>query len=355
VKEHASVPVIGKRSWLIMPFILLGIVFLVFTLLDLVAGPVKIPMDQLLNTLLSGHHNNSQWNQIIFEFRLPRTATAILAGMALAVSGLQMQTVFRNPLAGPYVLGISSGAGLGVAILVLGIWPIFSNGLGNIPGSWAVFFAAALGSAAVLVLILAVSIRISDIMTILILGMLFGSAISALVSILQYFSNEYSLKTYVLWTMGSLGGVSTSQLKVMGPAVLGGLILSIFSGKLLNALLLGENYALTLGVNIRLARTMVFLSTSILAGSITAFCGPIGFVGIAVPHLARMIFQTASHHILIPASMLGGAILMLISDIICQLPGTSFVLPINSITALLGIPIVIWIVTRNIRLTSLSS
>jgi len=191
-----------------------------------------------------------------------------------------------------------------------------------------------------------------DIMTILILGLLFGSAVSAIVNILQYFSNEYSLRTFVLWNMGSLSGVSRSQMMVLVPAIGAGLLLSLLTGKVLNAMLLGESYAKTLGVNIRLARILVFISTSLLAGSITAFCGPIGFIGIAVPHLARMLFKTSDHHVLLPGSMLLGALVMLVSDMICQLPGHDVVLPVNSITALLGVPVVVWVIVRNVRIAN---
>ncbi len=333
-------------------YILLIVLVFVFVLLDFMTGSVNLHWRDLFSAWIQGGLADQTSLSIIREFRIPRVITALLAGMALSVSGLQMQTIFRNPLAGPYVLGISSGASLGVAILVLGFWPALSGTMMGVPGNWAVLVAAASGAGIVLFLILAVSSRIQDIMTILILGLLFGSAVSAIVNILQYFSNEYSLRTFVLWNMGSLSGVSRSQLNILGPAILFGLFISLLTGKILNAMLLGETYAKTLGVNIPVARFFVFLSTSVLAGGITAFCGPIGFVGIAVPHLARMIFRTSNHHVLIPASMLLGALIMLVSDIICQLPGTDLVLPVNSVTALLGIPIVVWVIVRNVKITN---
>ena len=275
-----------------------------------------------------------------------------MAGMALSISGLQMQTIFRNPLAGPYVLGISAGASLGVAILVLGFSSVFALGLFTISGSWALIVVAWLGSAIVLFLILAVSARIKDILTILILGMLFGSAASALVNILQYFSNESMLKSFVIWTMGSLGSVTSSQLNVLIPSVLFGLALSFLSVKSLDVMLLGEQYAKSMGLRIRNVRFLVFTSTSILAGSITAFCGPIGFIGIAVPHIGRLLFKTARHKILIPSSLLIGSIVMLLSDIVSQMPGSDSTLPINSVTAMVGIPIIIWIILKNRKFTS---
>lgn len=343
-----------KSRKMVIYGILVILVFVLF-LSDLLVGSVTITPYRFFDIVFHrADLYDSSLATIIQQFRLPRCITAILAGMALSVSGLQMQTIFRNPLAGPYVLGISSGASLGVAILVLGFWPAFTGSMPHVPGNWAILFAAAFGAAAVLFLILLVSARVNDIMTILILGLLFGGAISAIVNILQYFSDEYSLRTFVLWNMGSLSGVTQAQLKVLAPAIITGLIIALFTGKVLNAMLLGETYARTLGVNISLSRFLIFLSTSILAGGITAFCGPIGFIGIAVPHLARMLFRTSDHHSLIPASMLLGAVIMLISDMICQLPGTDIVLPVNSVTALLGIPVVIWVLLKNIKISSVT-
>ena len=257
-----------------------------------------------------------------------------------------MQTVFRNPLAGPYVLGISAGASLGVAILVLGFSSFFA--LGNLQnlGNWAIVIAACLGSALILLLILTVSFRVSDIMTILILGIMFGSATTALVSILQYFSTETMLKAFIIWTMGSLGSVSKMQLNILLFCVIFGTLIAFLSSKMLNALLLGESYAKSMGLNIKLSRIIVFASTSILAGSVTAFCGPVGFIGIAVPHIARMTFKTSNHLYLFTGTVIIGASLLLISDVISQLPGYEKILPINSVTALLGIPVVIWIIIR---------
>jgi iron complex transport system permease protein len=330
------------------------VVFLfVLSWLDLFLGSVKIPFIDIFKILLNSEVARPEWGNIIFDFRIPKLITAILAGAALSISGLQMQTIFRNPLAGPYVLGISAGASLGVAILVMGFSTFFTFNYFNIGGNWLIALVAWIGAGAVLALIFAVSLRVSDIMTILILGILVGSAVTAIVSILQYFSNESLLKTFIVWTMGSLGGVTQSQLHVLLPAILLGLIISLFSGKILNVLLLGENYAKSLGLNIKLARLTIFFSTSILAGSITAFCGPIGFIGIAVPHLARIAFNTANHHILVPASMILGAVVMVTSDIISQLPGSQSSLPINSVTALIGIPVVVYLIVKNQKLSSI--
>jgi iron complex transport system permease protein len=323
-------------------------------MLDILIGPVKIPLKETLDILLTNDLTHPVWHTIVTDFRVPKAITAILAGAALSVSGLQMQTVFRNPLAGPYVLGISSGASLGVALVVLGFSPLFAQGSLNPLSVWVQIAAAWIGAAAVMVLIMAVSLRVRDIMTILILGVLFGSAASALVNILQYFSHQSQLKAFMVWSMGSLGNVTKDQLVVLAFTVLAGLALAILSGKMLNVLLLGESYAKSMGLNLLFSRAIIFISTSILTGSVTAFCGPIGFIGIAVPHLTRMIFKTADHRLLIPAVILSGGIMMLLSDIFSQIPGSDNVLPINSVTALIGIPVVIWIVFRNLKVSAIN-
>jgi len=327
--------------------IILSLTVPLFFLLDLLVGSYSISVREILKTIFNPENADSQIVMIINQFRIPKAVTAILAGSALSVAGLQMQTVFRNPLAGPYILGISSGASLGVALLVLGTGGLLGGVFVSVAGSWGIVSAAWLGSGLVLMVIFIISARIKDIMTILILGILISSAISSVVNILQYFSNESMLKSFVVWTMGSLGSVTNIQLSVLFPSVMIGILIALLSSKFLDAFLLGENYARSMGMNIMFARMMVFLSTCILAGSITAFCGPIGFIGIAVPHIARMLLQTAKHSLLIPATILIGALMMLVSDIFSQLPGSNITLPVNSVTALLGIPIVIWIIIRN--------
>lgn len=285
---------------------------------------------------------------IIMKFRLPKAVVAVAAGAALSASGLQMQTFFRNPLAGPYVLGISSGASLGVALFLLGA-PILglSGHAGEVIRSLGMAGAAWVGSAVILLMVMAVSARIKDIMAILILGIMFGSAASAFVQILQYASPEGALKSFVIWTMGSLGGVSESQLWVMLPVIGAGLLISVLLIKPLNIMMLGENYARTTGLSLPAVRTAIFVGTSLLAGSVTAFCGPIGFLGVAVPHMARMLFSQADHRIVMPASMLMGAALMLLSDIIAQMPWSDYTLPVNTVTALLGIPVIVIVIVRN--------
>ena len=322
-------------------FIILSLLLVILFVLDLLIGSVHIPLRDILGELFGGDVDAST-RLIVLDIRLIKAIVAILTGMALSVSGLQMQTLFRNPLAGPYVLGINSGASLGVALFILGM-PLLGIATNSTMSSIGTAGAAWLGSALILAFVASVSTRIKDIMVILILGMMISSGVSAVVQILQYLSNEEALKSFVIWTMGSLGDVTTNQLHLMLPAVLLGLVVSVAVIKPLNLLLLGEQYARTMGLNVRRSRYLIFLSTTLLAGTVTAFCGPIGFVGLAIPHIARMLFSNADHRILLPASALCGAVTLLICDIVSK----SLTLPINTITALLGIPIVIWVVIRN--------
>ena len=322
-------------------FIILSLLLVILFVLDLLIGSVHIPLRDILGALFGGDVDAST-RLIVLDIRLIKAIVAILTGMALSVSGLQMQTLFRNPLAGPYVLGINSGASLGVALFILGM-PLLGVATNSTLSSVGTAGAAWLGSALILAFVASVSTRIKDIMVILILGMMISSGVSAVVQILQYLSNEEALKSFVIWTMGSLGDVTTNQLHIMLPAVLLGLVVSVAAIKPLNLLLLGEQYARTMGLNVRRSRYLIFLSTTLLAGTVTAFCGPIGFVGLAIPHIARMLFSNADHRILLPASALCGAVTLLICDIVSKW----LTLPINTITALLGIPIVIWVVIRN--------
>lgn len=328
----------GKTAFLFTALALLTVAL--FTA-DLLVGSVAVaPAD--ICAALTGGDCDPAIRDIILRIRLLKAVTALLAGAALAASGLQMQTLFRNPLAGPYVLGISSGAGLGVALFLLGA-PLLGVSAHSFVQSLGIAGAAWLGAALVLLVVMAVSRRIKDIMVILILGMMFGSGISSVVEILQYLSSEAALKSFVIWTMGSLGDVTGGNLALMLPVVAAGLVLSVAAIKPLNLLLLGENYARTMGLNVQRTRTLLFLSTVLLAGTVTAFCGPVGFIGLAVPHLARMLFASADHRILMPGSMLAGAALLLVCDLISK----TLALPINTVTALMGIPVVIIVVVRN--------
>lgn len=318
--------------------------------LDVGLGSVKIPPIDVLKVLVGIEEENELWNKIIFMIRLPKALSAVLAGSALAVAGLQMQTLFHNPLAGPSVLGITAGASFGVALVMLsggGVASIYAIQQLGIGGSWLIVIASALGAGIVMALILLVSIRLRDNISLLIIGIMIGNISISVVSIWQYFSEPEQIQDYLMWTFGSLGGVTSSQLGIFSGVVIIGLVLAFLSSKSLNTLLLGENYARSLGLNINLTRFFLILVTSLLAGAVTGFCGPIAFIGIAVPHIARSVLGTSDHRILIPASLIIGAMLMLGCDIIAQLPGSQYTLPINAITALIGSPIVVWVILKN--------
>ena len=326
------------RTRIPLLFTLLTVAAVVLFALDLTVGSVAVPLREVW-AALTGGPTSAATLKIVREIRLLKAVVAVAAGAALSVSGLQMQTLFRNPLAGPYVLGISSGASLGVALFILGA-PLAGGGLlatlGPAGAAWA-------GSAVIIAVIAAVSRRIRDIMVILILGMMFSSGVGAVVQMLQYLSREEALKSFVIWTMGSLGDVTADRLALLLPAVAAGLTLSVAAIKPLNLLLLGEPYARTMGLDVRRARGLIFASTTLLAGTVTAFCGPIGFIGLAVPHVARMLFRAADHRVLLPATALLGAVVLLGCDIVSK----QLTLPVNTITALLGIPVVVWVVVRN--------
>ena len=326
-------------------FVFLCVVLLILFVLDILLGSVSIKASDVLKAFFSD--TGSNFETIILKFRLPKAITALSVGIALSLSGLQMQTIFRNPMAGPYVLGISSGASLGVAFVILGFSANISpDSVGSL-GNWVLVAASWVGAGIIMAFIMVISSKVKDIMTILILGIMLSSGISAIVTIMQYFSNETMLKAYVIWTMGSLGNLTSAQLNVLLISVSAGILLSLLSVKMLNAMLLGENYASSIGLNIKLSRALIFACTSILAGSVTAFCGPIGFIGIAVPHITRIIFKTSDHKILVPGTIITGGAVMLASDLISQLPGSESVLPVNSVTSLIGIPVVIWVILRN--------
>ncbi|MBO5697964.1 MAG: iron ABC transporter permease [Alistipes sp.] len=327
-------------------FVVLSLALVVLAIGDLVIGTTDIALGDVW-AALTGGVTTDEYRTIVCELRLPKVVVTIAAGMALAASGLEMQTLFRNPLAGPYVLGINSGASLGVALFTLAA-PVVGALSGSLFMRLGLTGMAWIGSALILVLVMFLSRRIKNINVILILGMMLGSAISSVVGILQYLGTDESLKAFVVWTMGSLSTVTVDDFRVMLPAVVVGLLLAIAAIKSLNMLLLGESYARTMGLRVAQSRVIIFLSTTLLAGSVTAFCGPIGFIGLAMPHLARMTFRTADHRVLMPASMLWGAVSMLLCCVACDIVARGGVmLPINTITSLLGIPIIIIVVLRN--------
>ena len=327
---------------------LLVTLLLVF-IIDLTLGSVAIPVKKVLQIILTGESGNFAWNNIITQIRVPQAITAVLAGSALSLGGLHMQTLFRNPLAGPSILGITAGASLGVAVVMLAsgsIISLFSLLNTGFIGSWFIVVAAILGSALVLALVLVISLRIRDNIIVLIVGIMIGNLTIALVSVWQYFSEPEQIQEYLMWTFGSLGGVTQKHLMVLSICVGIGILGSFMLTKTLNTLLLGENYAHSLGLTVKRARILIILVTSILAGSITAFCGPIGFVGIAVPHLTRSLFNSSDHRLLVPATAILGSILMLVCDIIAKVPGSSTTLPINAVTALIGAPVVILVIIK---------
>jgi iron complex transport system permease protein len=314
-----------------------------FFVLDLISGQVSIPLKEIFKILTGQETSKSTWDYIILNFRLPKAITAVLVGMGLSISGLLMQTLFRNPLAGPYVLGLSSGSSLGVAFVVLGagFLPGFLNTA--VLSSYGIVFASCLGSFFVVLAILIVAQRLRNTMSILIVGLMFGSFAGAIVNVLSYFSTAEQLQKFTFWSMGNLGNLSWNSVGVLGITVGFGLILSLLSVKSLDALLLGENYAKSVGLNFKKARFIIIIATSILAGSITAFAGPIAFVGLAVPHIAKLLFQTSNHKTLFFSTLLVGGILMLLCDLISQMPFLSMTLPINAITSIMGAPVVIWL------------
>lgn len=325
-------------------FATLSVLVVALFVLDLATGDTSIPVRQVWAALTGGECDELT-RHILLSVRLVRACVAVLVGMALSVSGLQMQTVFRNPLADPYLLGISSGAGLGVALFILGLpllgwgaWPWLQS-LGVVGAGWA-------GASVILIGVALLSRRLNNILGVLILGVMIGYIAGAVIQILQYLSSAEQLKLFTLWSMGSLGNVTASRLYIMTPVILLGILLSVMSMKALNLLLLGERYAVTAGLNLKRARTMIFLSTMLLTGTVTAFCGPVGFIGLAVPHLVRLLFANADHRVLLPGTILTGTAAMLVCDVVSK----ACTLPVNCIAALLGIPVIMWVIAKNLRL-----
>ncbi len=334
-----------KIGWIIG---LAGLALLLF-LLSLAIGSVSIPFKGLLQSI-SGTAENETWSTILWNIRWPRAITALLAGIALSLSGLMMQTLFRNPIAGPFVLGISSGASLGAALLIMSSGIFGVSAVLNPFSSWHLAISALLGALLVLLLVLAASFRVRDIATLLIIGLMVGSTTGALVTILQYYSDQESLKRFVLWSFGNLGAVTNSELKILAGVVLAGVVWTLSLTKALNGLMIGEEYARSLGLNVQSARLQLIGATALMTGTLTAFCGPIAFVGIAVPHLTRMAFKTQHHLLLVPACVVVGSSVMLFCDLVTRLPFTESQLPINAVTSLMGAPLVIWIVLRRKRI-----
>lgn len=335
-----------KTKTYFLQFAILFAVLCFCFILNLSLGSVTISFTDTLKVLFGFTIDNTAFEYIIFNYRFPKAITAILVGGGLALSGLLMQTLFRNPLAGPFVLGISSGASLGVAILIMGASILYSFVSLSIINNISLAIASSLGSCLVLFLVIGVSSKVRDTMALLIIGLMFGSITAAIVSVLSYFTDAEKLQQYIYWTFGSLGNLSWQQLGILFIAIFTGIVVSILSIKPLNGYLLGENYAKSLGIDIKKSRLLIILAAGILAGSVTAFTGPIAFIGLAVPHLTKQIFNTTDHKVLMPAVLIYGSIILLICDIVAQLPGKSSVLPINAITSIIGAPVVIWLLVR---------
>lgn len=329
-----------------LSFVLISVALCLALVLNISSGSVSIPFFATLSGLMGKPLEVSSWEYILWDYRVPKAFTALLVGGGLSLSGLLMQTLFRNPLAGPFVLGISSGASLGAALLLMGTSFLSSFASLSFVGDVSLAIAASLGSFLVLAVVLAVAQRIRDTMALLVIGLMFGSITSALVSVLAYFTSAESLQRFIFWSFGSVGNLSSQQLSLLAGIVILGVLLCVLSIKALNAFLLGEHYAQSLGVSLRKSRWTIIIAAGLLAGGITAFAGPIVFIGLAVPHLTRQIFDTMEHRILVPAVFLYGAILMLLCDTLAQLPNSVNVLPINAITSLVGAPVVIWLLVR---------
>lgn len=327
-------------------FTLLLILLVAFWFLNISLGSVSIPFKDVLAIIFGDETLKESWQTIIVNFRIPKAITAVLVGSGLSICGLLMQTLFRNPLAGPFVLGISSGASLGVALLILGS-TFFGGAIASIAFSnWGLAIASSLGAAAVLFAVLLAANKVRNTMSILIIGLMFGSLTSAIISVLAYFSEAEQIQQYMFWSFGSLGNLSWQEVGVFTTIYVLAMVTICTIIKPLNSLLLGENYAKSLGINVKKSRFIILIATSLLTGVITAFSGPIAFIGLAVPHIAKMVFTTSNHKILIPATAILGGIILLICDIIAQLPTSEFTLPINAITSLFGAPIVIWLLVR---------
>ena len=321
-------------------FLTLSLLAIGLFLADLAWGSIHISVREILS-VFGGKGANGINTEILLNFRLPKAITAMLAGASLSVAGLMMQTLFRNSLADPYILGVSSGASLGVALVMMAatVLPV-----AFVSSGWALIVAAIIGASVVLVLVVGVSFKVHNAVSLLIVGLMFGTIAGSLVSVLQNFSNPDAIKLFIMWTFGSLSAVTWNYMQVLLPVVVIGIGMAFFLQKRLDGLLLGENYARGLGISIVNTRLLIVVATGLLAGGITAFTGPIAFVGVAIPHIARGLFKTSSHKVLLPATILCGASLLLICDIITQIP--TYTLPINTVSALFGAPIIIWIIIK---------
>ncbi|MFZ2907435.1 MAG: iron ABC transporter permease [Cyclobacteriaceae bacterium] len=328
-----------RRYW----YVALPLLLLSLFLINISLGSVHIPVSETINVLLGRTPVQPIWADIIIDFRLTKAFTCILAGGALSLGGLLMQTLFRNPLAGPDVLGLSSGASLAVALVIM------TPGIGStlFSHSFTLALVASAGCTAIFLMVLGFAQRVRDNVSLLIIGLMIGAATSSIVSVLQFLSKAEDQQYYLVWTFGSLSSLNWGEIQILTIVTLIGIGISIFSVKSLNGWLLGDNYATSLGISLKNSRILIIIGTCLLTGSVTAFCGPIAFVGIAVPHLTRLVIDTTNHKRLIPAVIMSGGAIMLFCDILSRFPGSDYVLPINAITALIGAPVVIWVILRS--------
>ena len=327
--------------------ILLAVLIALLFVLNILVGSVSIPADDVVRILLGDNENiKPSWQFIILQSRLPQALTATLAGSALAVSGLMLQTAFRNPLAGPSVFGINSGAGLGVALVMLWLGGSFSAGSVSVTGFVAVLAAAFVGAMAVMLLIFLFSTMVRNSVMLLIIGIMIGYISNSAVSLLNFFATDEGVRSYMVWGMGSFSGVSTQMLPWFSLVTVAALFAALLLIKPLNALMLGDRYAENLGVNIIRVRNWLLVITGLLTAIVTAFCGPVAFIGLAVPHIARLLFHTDNHRLLMPATMLTGAVVTLLCNVLCFLPGTLGVIPLNAVTPLIGAPVIIYVILR---------
>lgn len=335
----------GKRRGRIL-FIILPILIVVLFTLNLIVGPIRIPPDDVWTVLTGENGVKESWRYIILESRLPQAITAILCGAALSVSGLMLQTAFRNPLAGPSVFGITSGAGLGVAVVMLLLGGNVSIGVLNLSGFLAVLVAAFTGAMLVTGIIFLFSSLVHNGIMLLIIGLMIGYLASSAVSLLNFFATEQGVKSYIMWGMGDFGGVSMTQLPIFITIIIVGLLASFTMIKPLNALLLGEQYAENLGINTIRVRNYLLVITGLLTAISTAFCGPIAFIGLAVPHIARLVLSTENHYSLLPATILIGSTVALLCNFLCCLPADGGIIPLNAVTPLIGSPVIIYVIVK---------
>ena len=324
----------------------LGVLMMILFALNLVMGSIQIPFADVVNILLGDEGEKASWRFIVLESRLPQAITAMLCGGALAVSGLMLQTAFRNPLAGPSIFGVNSGAGLGVALVMLFLGGSISAGSVNISGFVAILIAAFIGAMAVMAIIFFFSTLVRNNVMLLIIGIMIGYISNSAISLLNFFATDEGVKSYMVWGMGSFGGVSMKTMPIFASITIAGLIGSLLLIKPLNALLLGDRYAENLGINILRTRNWLLIVTGLLTAITTAFCGPVAFIGLAVPHIARLLLTTDNHRVLLPATILCGAVIALICNLICFLPGENGVIPLNAVTPIMGAPIIIYVIAK---------